>query len=354
MTPPSLSHHANRCSPWLGLVSLLISSFGSPAQQPSRPLPGQPNDLRTAEEQQTAALAPIFARRDERFRNATAAYVATLDQIERDATSRGDLDTVLSAKGEREAVSKPGVAQPAKGLPKALIPHRQRFDRAISEAQAASNREEAAQIKVYLPILDALQARLTKQGKVEAAVEVKQRRGVISTQLSAVESGKGTAALPAFEAPRAPEPMRLTSAAPASGASITPIVVASVLETKGKISDPAADTIVFNAPSGDGRNGAKGILLKDEAAGVAATRAGSTWAFRYTRGGTARGVQIIHPIGRGQAIVHLDRRVLAFQCRMRGVSRGMAEATQSGSIRRRILRRFFRFRMGLSTRLSRA
>jgi hypothetical protein len=46
--------------------------------------------------------------------------------------------------------------------------------------------------------------------------------------------------------------------------------------------------------------------LKSEAAAVAATRAGSTWAFRYSRGGTAYGAQIIHPAGRGQMIAHLE------------------------------------------------
>lgn len=84
----------------------------------------------------------------------------------------------------------------------------------------------------------------------------------------------------------------------------TPELVARSLVAKGAVEVSAADVVAFDAPSGDGRRGAKGILLKR-----LPTRPsqGSEWSFDYVRGGSAQVLQILHPVGRGQAIVHISR-----------------------------------------------
>jgi hypothetical protein len=60
----------------------------------------------------------------------------------------------------------------------------------------------------------------------------------------------------------------------------------------------------FQAPPGDGRSGANGIVVR---ARPEWTKTGTTWAFRYQRRGSAWGVQILHPFRGGQVIVHLSR-----------------------------------------------
>ena len=90
---------------------------------------------------------------------------------------------------------------------------------------------------------------------------------------------------------------------PAPGAAAGPISVASSLAAKKGAAQAGADTVEFNGPDGDGRRGARGILLKGAAEATA--KAGSTWTFIYQRAGSASVLQIVHPLGRGQAIVHV-------------------------------------------------
>ncbi len=87
-----------------------------------------------------------------------------------------------------------------------------------------------------------------------------------------------------------------------------PIVVAEKLATKQGATAPAEGSIVFDGPPGDGRVGSKGILVKTNPALVTA---GSTWKFRFTRGGTAYGLQIVHPLARGHAIAFLNKNSIA-------------------------------------------
>jgi hypothetical protein len=77
-----------------------------------------------------------------------------------------------------------------------------------------------------------------------------------------------------------------------------PIDVAAGLQVGKGATDPQPNTVVFDCPRGDGRSGAKGILLKSNLGN------GSTWSFKYIRNHENEGsVQIIHPVGRGQALI---------------------------------------------------
>ncbi len=77
-----------------------------------------------------------------------------------------------------------------------------------------------------------------------------------------------------------------------------PIYVAAGLQSNKPATDPQPNTVVFDCPRGDGRHGAKGILLKINPGN------GSTWSFKYIRNHEGEGsVQIIHPVGHGQALV---------------------------------------------------
>lgn len=77
-----------------------------------------------------------------------------------------------------------------------------------------------------------------------------------------------------------------------------PIDVAAGLQSNKGATEPQPNTVVFDGPRGDGRHGAKGILLKSNPGN------GSTWSFKYIRNHEGEGsVQIIHPVGRGQALI---------------------------------------------------
>ncbi len=89
---------------------------------------------------------------------------------------------------------------------------------------------------------------------------------------------------------------------PLSGFS-KPISAAAGLQSGKGATDPQPNTVVFDCPRGDGRHGAKGILLKADPGN------GSTWSFKYIRNHQEEGsVQLIHPVGHGQGIIVIKAR----------------------------------------------
>jgi hypothetical protein len=92
--------------------------------------------------------------------------------------------------------------------------------------------------------------------------------------------------------------------APATLEEAKPVSVTARLEGKRGAAGASPLAVAFDAPRGDGRGGAKGILA---CAGPEWMKLGTRWAFTYARGGSAFGLQIIHPLKSGQAIIHLKR-----------------------------------------------
>jgi len=60
----------------------------------------------------------------------------------------------------------------------------------------------------------------------------------------------------------------------------------------------------FDGPRGDGRSGARGVAIQG---GQLWSRLGTRWRFGWMRGGSAWGVQIIHPLRDGQVVVHVKK-----------------------------------------------
>jgi hypothetical protein len=81
-----------------------------------------------------------------------------------------------------------------------------------------------------------------------------------------------------------------------------PVSVAARLEGKRGATGASPLAIAFDAPRGDGRGGAKGLLVR---AGPEWADLGSRWSLTYARGGSAFGLQLIHPFKDGQVIIHL-------------------------------------------------
>ncbi len=62
--------------------------------------------------------------------------------------------------------------------------------------------------------------------------------------------------------------------------------------------------IAFDGPMGDGRRGAKGVVVRS---GPEWFQRGTRWTFRYARSQSAYGLQLIHPFKDGQVIVHITK-----------------------------------------------
>jgi hypothetical protein len=80
--------------------------------------------------------------------------------------------------------------------------------------------------------------------------------------------------------------------------------IAAALQGKrgAKEVHPLART--FDAPMGDGRRGAVGIVLNGTEPWQ---KLGTRWAFRYARSGSAWGLQIFHPLKEGQVVICITR-----------------------------------------------
>ncbi|NDF00254.1 MAG: serine/threonine protein kinase, partial [Verrucomicrobia bacterium] len=80
------------------------------------------------------------------------------------------------------------------------------------------------------------------------------------------------------------------------------IEVATEIKAKGKVTGAAKGAITFDGPTGNGRRGAKGVLLiNDPLTG----KNGSTWSVSHSRKGSDQGLFLIHPHGGGQMISHI-------------------------------------------------
>ncbi len=76
--------------------------------------------------------------------------------------------------------------------------------------------------------------------------------------------------------------------------------VAARLESKRGATNALPTALVFDAPRGDGRSGASGLLLEPP---TDWDSRGTVWSCQFSRNGSSRGVIFIHPHGDGQVIV---------------------------------------------------
>lgn len=83
--------------------------------------------------------------------------------------------------------------------------------------------------------------------------------------------------------------------------------VAVLLEAKGRMGGVHRLARVFDGPRGDGRAGARGVVVRG---GRGWSELGTRWRFRWLRSGSAWGVQIIHPLREGQVMIHVKKKGL--------------------------------------------
>jgi hypothetical protein len=206
-------------------------------------------------------------------------------------------------------------------LPPASLQVRNQFDQARAAQAAQEKAGHSALLRGYVATLETLEKRLTQKGEIDGALATRKERSAAAQQLSTATPLPGNVA--ALESPKpatTPAAPRTTAATPPaatppllasrstamSGGLIkgaAPLLkVASELKAKGTIKEPLPEAIPFDAPKGDGRGGARGVLLKND---PETGKNGTTWSFTYLRSQSAELVQIVHPHGRGQVVVSL-------------------------------------------------
>ncbi len=242
-------------------------------------------------------------------------YVAALEAAVTKASAAGDLDGVVALRNEEKRFAGTNLFPEQDEVTDAATVKQ---IRAAVRAQIAKvEKDTAARTKAlhakYDQVLAQAQTQLTQRQRIEDALLVKAKREeVAKAWLAGVPAPVAPVAVADQNKPRTATPLPPTTASrnvpPIISTPSQPIIVAAELRAKGTATEPGPNTIVFDAPKGDGRRAPKGILLKNDA-GVG--KSGSTWIFRWTREKSAQCVQIIHPIGRGQAIVHIDSRWVA-------------------------------------------
>lgn len=83
-----------------------------------------------------------------------------------------------------------------------------------------------------------------------------------------------------------------------------PVPIARRLEGKRGVFGKTPLAIAFDGPMGNGRRGAKGVVVRS---GPEWFQRGTRWTFRYARSLSAYGLQLIHPFKDGQVIVHITK-----------------------------------------------
>ena len=187
---------------------------------------------------------------------------------------------------------------------------RSKYDAALVRVATTTRDTESKQLDADADPLLALQTALIKTGDLDTALEARELHQQTLKQLEELRTSKPKQAAQA-DARADPTGARPEPELPATGSvPLTPSAakltkIADSVKGKAGVQGAAPNAITFDAPSEDGRRGVKGILLKATSDG---SGSGNTWAMDYSRCRSSRGLQLIHPRGKGHAIVHINKR----------------------------------------------
>ena len=257
------------------------------------------------------AMAKVEAEYTDSVAKLQASYDGALEKLQSAKQASGDLDATIAVKKERDAAkTKPLSAAELAALPREIADLRKKFDKALLKLSAKAGAEEITLLEKQAKHLLVLQEELTKGGELEKAIEARDLRKAAIARAKEIENSPAAVAASRQRPPGArPEPGPGPQPDPPETQPLSPTdgkltLVATRVQGKGKVEGAVPSVIPFDGPTGDGRRGAKGILVKALSDG---SGEGSTWAMEYKRARSARGLQIIHPRGKGHAIVHITK-----------------------------------------------
>ena len=194
-----------RMKPLLATLALSFTILGAlsslAAEAPTGTTPTAPAaagaDLDAYRTQYSQSLAALRAERETKYARVRASYVAALERLQKDVTTRGDLDGALAIKAEHEriAAAQEPNADERKAMPPALAAVRMRYDQELQPILAENARQEEALGKRYAVALQELQMRYTQRNELEKALAVKGELTALAAKGSAapaVPPGGGT------------------------------------------------------------------------------------------------------------------------------------------------------------------
>src|SRR5687768_4127546 len=126
----------------------------TPAPTQATPIPADP--LEALRAPYLRNITVIRARRDARAATIIRSYVATVERLQREAATRGDLDAAMQMKAEGERVNGGQDPTPTerRAMPTALNAARSRYEAEREPFFAESRQQEAEQTRGYLAALD--------------------------------------------------------------------------------------------------------------------------------------------------------------------------------------------------------
>lgn len=163
------------------LCTLLLSSMASLAGEPSL------DAHRRAHEESVHALR---TERDAKARELREVYGRSLGTLIEFLKKAGDPDPVITMAAEQRRFAREGTvpASDPAGLPPALLRLRASYRKAVVANDASSDRRVTAATAKYLGILERLMQKLTAEGKLDLALNVKEERRRVEFILADAES----------------------------------------------------------------------------------------------------------------------------------------------------------------------
>lgn len=201
-----------------------------------------PAELPAAMEKQATARAAISTEFEGRLKLVKGWYTTSLDTLQQDATAKGNLDTLLGIKKERERAERALTAEEMAELKEPLLGLRGRYDQALETLATQQKAREATAVRDYVASLEALEKRITQRGDIDGALKVREEVGKARSEAAALET-KRTAPDPQVAAvtPAAPgsQPVTASPGATPAPKPATPANSATAAKSGGATSHPA-------------------------------------------------------------------------------------------------------------------
>lgn len=118
----------------------------------------------------------------------TKSYLAALDDLQKDATTRNDLDEALRIKNEHDRVVGGKELPPAerKTMSSRLLALRVRYEREIEPIVTDAKRAQEKVTRDYLAQLEVTQQKFTSQNQLEQAAAVRKEREMVAASIAVV------------------------------------------------------------------------------------------------------------------------------------------------------------------------
>ena len=168
-------------------VILLGRSVAAEVPAAQTPPPGE---LQTLMERHVAAQSAGKQEHSGRLAKVRSWYDAQLDTLQKEATAKGDLDSVLAIKKERERGDRRNSPEETRTLPAAVGALRAKFDQSLDQLAATQQTNELAAVREFAVALDGLQKRLTQKGDIDGALKVKAQRQTVLGELAFLEAAR--------------------------------------------------------------------------------------------------------------------------------------------------------------------